>query len=392
VKLQRMSQKQRNSVLHSDSRLNLWSGSVRSGKTIASIIRWIWFVRHAPAGNLLMVGKTERTLRRNILDVMADLVGPQFTITSGLGECSLYGRKIYLVGANDERSESKIRGVTLLAAYGDEVTLWPESFFTMLLSRLSEPNAKFFGTTNPDNPKHWLKKNYIDRKEEIGLNLFTFQLEDNNSLPLDYINSLKREYTGLWYRRYILGLWVMAEGAIYPNYQSAVVCAQDLPASYDAYVVGCDYGSTNPFVYLLLSRSQGTWYLTQEHYYDSAKQGQRVNKQHAEELKIFLGGRAPRYVDVDPSRPEFILELRRAYTSLDIRHAINDVLPGIQNVANLMFQGRLKISDACIHTIEEAAGYVWDLAATEKGEDKPLKQNDHCMDALRYAVMRIMRY
>jgi len=389
-----LSQKQKQSIIEAVARLNLWEGSVRSGKTVASILAWlVYVVCYAPPGNLLMAGKTERTLRRNILDVIAEIV-PQhdYHLNQGQGELTLYGRKIYLVGANDERSESKIRGVSLAGAYCDELTLFPESFFQMLLSRLSIKGARLFGTTNPDNPAHWLKKNYLDRAEDLDLNKWHFVLEDNLSLDESYINALKAEYTGLWYKRYILGLWVMAEGAIYPNYQDAVVSAKDLPGSYDGYVVGCDYGSTNPFVYVLLGRSNGVWYVIQEHYHDSSKSGQKVNKQHADDLRAFLNGRKPRYVDVDPSRPEFILELRRTFPDFDVRHAINDVLPGIQHVANAMYQGKLKISDGCPHLLDEMAGYVWDSAATERGEDAPLKQADHCMDALRYAIMRTLRY
>jgi len=350
-------------------------------------------VAHAEPGNLLMVGKTERTLRRNILDVIMDLVGPEnFRITSGMGECMLYGRKIYLVGANDERSESKIRGVSLLAAYGDEITLWPESFFTMLLSRLSEKDAKFFGTTNPDNPSHWLKKAYIDRKEEIRLNLFTFTLDDNKTLPEDYVRDLKAEYTGLWYKRYILGLWAMAEGAISSNYQTSVIPEKDLPANYDTYIVGCDYGTINPFVYILLGRSMGVWYIIREYYYSSKKTNiLKVNKEYAIELGKFLNGIHPRYVDVDPSEPSFIHQLRLEYPELNIKHAINAVVPGIQNIAQAMHLGTLKISDACTHLLEEMDGYVWDPKKAELGEDAPIKVNDHVCDALRYGFARAVR-
>jgi PBSX family phage terminase large subunit len=383
VKLQKMSPKQRRSILESNSRLNLWSGSVRSGKTIASVIRWIHYVAHAPPGNLLMVGKTERTLRRNILDVIMDIVGPEnFKITSGLGECMLYGRKIYLAGANDERSESKIRGVTLLAAYGDEITLWPESFFTMLLSRLSEKDAKFFGTTNPDNPAHWLKKVYIDRKEEIGLNLFTFTLDDNLTLPEDYVKALKTEYTGLWYKRYILGLWAVAEGSVYPMYQDSVV--SEVPVC-DQYVMGVDFGATNPTVYLLLGKKDETWYVLKESYLNRVGW---VNSQYVAEMKPMIEGIFPKCVDVD-HEPSFIAELRNAYPELDIRFANKNVLTGIQTVAQMLFSEKLKISNKCTMLLEELAGYVWDAKQQGKGQDAPIKINDHACDALRYACMRI---
>ncbi|GAB7388986.1 hypothetical protein BSNK01_28240 [Bacillaceae bacterium] len=175
----RFSQKQLSSITQSTARLNIWQGAVRSGKTIASIVRWLDFIATGPPGDLLMVGKTERTLKRNILDVLDQILGSRrFKYNKGEGEVYICGRCIYVVGANDERSEAKIRGMTLAGAYGDEITLWPESFFRMLLSRLSVRGAKFFGTTNPDSPYHWLKRDFLD-KSDIDLRTWHFTLEEN---------------------------------------------------------------------------------------------------------------------------------------------------------------------------------------------------------------------
>jgi len=393
VKLQRMSRKQRDSILWSNSRLNLWSGSVRSGKTIASIIRWLHFVAHAPPGNLLMVGKTERTLRRNILDVITEIVGPEnFTVISGLGECTLYGRKIYLAGANDERSESKIRGITLLAGYGDEITLWPESFFAMLLSRLSEPGAKFFGTTNPDGPGHWLKKDYIDRKEQIGLNLYTFTLEDNETLPTDYVDSLKREYTGLWYKRYILGLWVAAEGAIYDMFdESKHVISGPLPPMVEE-IVGVDYGTANPSCFLKLGYVlQGDharkWIVSSEYYFDGRKGRQKTDVELGNDLTAWLGGSHPSSIQIDPSAASFKAQLRSMGVA-QLRDADNSVLDGIRTVASMLTSGKLLIHESCKHLLEEIPGYAWDSKKQDRGLDAPIKVDDHCCDALRYACMR----
>lgn len=388
-----MSPKQRDSILWSNSRLNLWSGSVRSGKTIASIIRWIHFVAHAQSGNLLMVGKTERTLKRNILDVIADIVGEDdFKVSTGRGECTLYGRKIYLAGANDERSESKIRGVSLLAAYGDEITLWPESFFTMLLSRLSEPGAKFFGTTNPDNPAHWLRKSYINRKEAIGLNLYEFRLDDNQTLPADYIESLKKEYTGLWYKRYILGLWVAAEGAIYDMFDESRHVVSELP-EFASIVVGIDYGTVNPTSFIALGYDirERRWIAFKEYYYDSTKTGrQKTDAEYAKDLIEFLKDVHPSNVLVDPSAASFRVTLRQMGVH-GLMDADNSVLDGIRSVATGLTSGRLVIHESCTHLIEEFPGYCWDSKAQANGEDKPIKQADHALDALRYGYMRAIQ-
>lgn len=393
MKLQPLSAKQRDFLLHSDARINIAYGSVRSGKTIVSLLRWLYIVATAPEGSgLLMVGKTERTLRRNILDLIAELVEPKdYSLNSGMGECHIYGKKIYLVGANDERAENKIRGITLYAAYLDEATLCPESFFRMLLSRLSSENALLIATTNPDSPAHYIKKNFIDRAGDLNLKSWHFVLEDNKTLPEQYIKEISKEYTGLWYQRYILGNFVMAEGAIYPDYQNAVIPKRDLPKAFDTYIVTCDYGTTNAFVYLLTARTNGVWYVLKEFYYDSSKSGIRVNKQQSDELKTFLDGILPDYVEVDPSAPAFIEQLRQDYPDFTTRigHAINTVLTGIQQTAQMMYQGKLKISDSCTNTLKEMAGYVWDANATEHGQDAPMKVNDHAMDCLRYAVNRI---
>jgi PBSX family phage terminase large subunit len=395
MKLQPLSKKQRDFLLHSDARINIAYGSVRSGKTLVSLLRWLYIVATAPEGSgLLMIGKTERTLRRNILDLIAELVEPKdYKLNSGMGECYLYGKKIYLVGANDERAENKIRGITLYAAYLDEATLCPESFFRMLLSRLSSENAILLATTNPDSPAHYIKKNFIDRAGDLNLKSWHFVLDDNKTLPRSYVDEISKEYTGLWYQRYILGNFVMAEGAIYPDYQASVVPADDLPKSFDTYIVTCDYGTTNAFVYLLVGRLNGVWYIIREFYYDSSKSGIRVNKQQSDELSKFLAGILPASVEVDPSAPAFIQQLRQDYPALDrtgsVVHAINAVLVGIQQTAQMMYQGKLKISDSCTNTLKEMAGYTWDPKATENGEDAPVKVNDHAMDCLRYAVNRI---
>src|SRR5690606_9525321 len=251
----RFSRKQLDVIANSTARMNILDGSVRSGKTIASLVAWIMFVSEASPGELLMAGKTERTLKRNILDVLEQMVGSRyFKYNLGAGEATLFGRRIYLVGANDLRSEGKIRGLTLAGAYGDEIALWPDSFFTMLLSRLSVPGARFIGTTNPDSPYHWLKTSYLDRAGELGLRRWHFSLEDNPNLDPAYVEALKKEYVGLWYKRFILGLWVQAEGAVYDMWDDEIYAVDEVPSQFTRYYVGVDYGTSNPTVFLLVGQ------------------------------------------------------------------------------------------------------------------------------------------
>jgi len=239
------SPKQINSLVNSTARINIWEGAVRSGKTFVSIIRWLSFLANweGQNQNFLMVGKTERTLKQNILDPIQDLVGEKnFKLSRGTGEVYIYGIRCYIVGANDERAEGKIRGLTLAGAYCDEITLYPESFFKMLLSRLSVPGAKLFGTTNPDSPFHWLKTDYLDREGELDLKRFHFVLDDNPNLPPEYVENLKKEYTGVWYKRFILGEWVLAEGLVYDMFNPDKHFVEAPKDGYIQYWVGIDYG------------------------------------------------------------------------------------------------------------------------------------------------------
>lgn len=383
--------KQRRSILEADARLNIWHGSVRSGKTVASIIRWLDFVAHGPPGELLMVGKTSRTLKRNILDPIAEMLDEdEFRLLTGAGEAYIFGRRVYLAGANDERAEGKIRGLTLVGAYGDEITLWPESFFAMLLSRLSLPGAKFFGTTNPDSPFHWLKKDYLDRAAELNLRHWSFGLDDNPNLDPGYVESLKREYTGLWYRRFILGQWVLAEGVVYDMFDPDVHVVKALPPI-QHYYVGIDYGTTNPTVFLLVGLGQdGVLYVCREWRWDSEAKGRRLtDAQLSAELRRWLGNIVPQRIWIDPSAASFITQLR--HDGIRTWPADNAVIDGIQDVSTLLGAGRLKIHESCTGLIEEMGTYVWDEKAQARGEDKPLKQNDHGCDALRYAVRGLRR-
>jgi len=386
----RFSQMGLSSILESTARINLWEGAVRSSKTICSIVRWLEYVKNGPPGDLLMTGKTERTLKRNILDPLTEIVGARhFKYNRGIGEAKLYGRRIYIAGANDERSEGKIRGMTLAGAYGDELTLWPESFFKMLLSRLSVPGAKFFGTTNPDSPYHWLKADYLD-KEGLNLRSWHFGLEDNPNLDPAYIEDLKREYTGLWYKRFILGLWVLAEGAVYDMWDDHIHAVDIIPERFDRCFLGVDYGTSNPTVFLLIGEHNHCLYAVDEYYWDSSKTGrQKTDEEYSGDLKKFIEGRWPQSIIIDPSAASFITQLRKDGAA-GIRQADNEVLEGIRNVASFLSGKRLFVyRKKCPNLLKEFASYVWDPKAQKKGEDKPIKQNDHSLDSLRYVVQTV---
>jgi PBSX family phage terminase large subunit len=393
--------KQLLSVEAADRRLNIWEGSVRSGKSVAADLRWLKFVRHGPPGNLLMAGKTERTLKRNVIDPLTDVLGrAHCSYALGSGELRLLGRRVYVAGANDERAQEKIRGITLVGTYVDEASTLPESFWTMLLSRLSVDGAQLFATTNPEGPQHWLKVDYLDHAavwvrgdgemvtgddEALDLARFSFRLPDNPHLPPDYVSAISREYSGLWRRRLIEGEWCVAAGAVYEEWDpsSHVVPAAALPPVARTLSVGIDYGTTHPTRgYLLGVSAEPRPRLV---VMDEWAPPKMTDSGLSADYRRWVAGRCPEWVCVDPAAASFKLQLFSDGLA-NVMDAHNAVLDGIRTIASLLATGTLIVSDACAELVKEIPGYVWDPKATARGEDAPLKANDDSCDALRYAV------
>lgn len=397
----KLNPKQKFSIRDSDARLNIWEGAVRSGKSIGIDFRFINAVGESRVGCPpdavdVMIGKTLSSLKRNVINPIIKLVGSENAeYFSGKQEFHLWDNVIHTIGANDERSEGKIRGATIRKVMGDELTLWPESFFKMLDSRLSLEKSQFFGSTNPGPPRHYLKTDYIDRVNELNLKCYKFKLEDNKALPKAYVEAIKKNYTGLWYRRFILGEWCMAEGSIYDffneDFHTLVVCP---PAQY--YVLGCDYGTANPAAFILFGVNRFArpkiW-AEREYYFNSKKeQRQKTDSEYSKDLidfcKDYLGEywqTKVRKTYLDPSAESFQLQLKRDGV-LSVAEANNEVLPGIATVATMMKTGDFAIHHSCKNYINEMYSYVWDPKAQERGIDEPSKVDDHCQDAGRYAV------
>jgi PBSX family phage terminase large subunit len=337
-----------------------------------------------------MIGKTERTLKRNIIDPLIIMYGAKAinVVGMGKGEIHIFGRRVYLVGANDERAEQKIRGASFVGAYCDEITLYPESFWIMLLSRLRSPGARLYGTTNPDGPYHWLKVNYLDKGLD-HLKKWHFTLDDNPYLDPDYVKALKQEYTGLWFRRFILGEWCIASGAIYDQFDEKTHVIQQIPPS-DHHIVSIDYGTNNPCVFLLIGISGDNATVEREYYYDSTKSNrQKTDSEYAQDLKEFIKDVSNlKRIIIDPSALSFKAELRKS-VSTPLKDADNSVLDGIRLVSTKLSNGSLKVHSSCTNLIREFGAYTWDTNAQTKGEDKPIKQWDHCQDSLRYGIYTI---
>lgn len=392
-----LSDTQLTSVRDSTGRVNIWEGAVRAGKTIASLLRFLIAVAVAPTGGeIVIVGRTRDTAWRNVIAPLQDaaLFGPaaaRVVGNYGAPTVTILGRRCFVLGAADAKAEKVIRGLTVALVYVDEITVLPVEFFKQLLARMSVPGAQLFGTTNPDNPAHWLKREYLDRIEKRELpdwRRFRFRMEDNPSLRASFVESLKREYTGLWYRRFILGEWVQAEGAVYDMWDPDrhVIPAGLVPAMYQVLALGVDYGTTNPTRGLLVGLGQERlWVL------DEWAPSRGTDAQLSHQMRTWLATREPaprrdpEWVFVDPAAASFKLQLF-ADGMGNVANGANRVLPGIRTIASLLSTDRLLVSDRCEKLIEFLPGYAWDPKKTEKGEDAPIKKDDHEVDALRYGV------
>lgn len=421
--------------LCSEHRINIWEGAVRSGKTISSLLAWIEFVSTAPPGPLLMAGKTVDTLRRNAIDPMIELLGTQHVkVVWGVGVAWILGRKVHLVGGANEMAESRIRGLTLAGAYVDEITIMPQGWWQMLLSRMSVEGAKIFGTTNPASPQHWLLTDYLDRAQTIieqgstvtrtgrntGIARYRFVIDDNPSLPAEYVDNLKNLYTGLFYRRFIEGAWVSAEGAVYPmldySKQSKHLWTQ-LPAheEFEYITIGVDHGMSNPTHAVVLGIKSDKIFIISELRVGMEENGEdkvfmpKSIAQQATDLEEWIrdgcpdaAGRRPLKkiepnktipyrIVVDPAAKAFRVEWNDRGNGWTWQ-ADNSVLKGIQRVGALFDTNRLMINQSATPILaSELSGYSWDTKAQQMGLDRPMKIDDHGADALRYAVMAVER-
>jgi PBSX family phage terminase large subunit len=400
-----LSQKQIGSIVESrDAPIALWSGAVSSGKTIASLVAFLIALVAAPDhGLVIIVGRTLQTIERNILDPLQSthLFGPlarHVHHTAGSTTATIVGRTVHLVGASDARAEGRIRGATVALAYVDEATLVPYSFWMMLLSRLRVGNqSRLMATTNPDGPFHWLRKEFIQRGAEVGLHYWHFTLDDNPSMDPDVVARLKKQYTGLWYRRFIVGEWCLAHGAIYEMFDPERHVVTEMPTITRWLCDSVDYGTVNPFADLLIGLgTDQRLYVASEYRHDSRTAlRQMTDAEYSAARRRWLAavpqpgtnvlGVQPSWTVVDPSAASFIEQLHRDHVQ-GVVPADNAVVDGIRTVSTLLSADRLRVHSSCAGLLDEMPGYSWDEDAAERGEDKPIKADDHSCDALRYGV------
>lgn len=390
-----------------DAFINILEGSVRSGKTVAMIPKWINYIMTGPKGLLLMTGVSKDTIYDNVLNDLFDTIGEDnYEYNRQSGDLTIYWytdgikcqRRIKVVGAKDEGSEKYIRGKTLAGAYCDELSLMPEKFFKQLLNRLSIRGAKLYGTTNPDSPYHYLYAEYIADEVKLQKGMvrdYHFELDDNPNLPEDYKENIRNAYKGMWFKRMILGLWVLAEGIIYDMFSDDLIFDDDSKIFTGATkaksrrYIGIDYGTTNPMVFLDIYDDGDTIFVCNEYYYDSRKeQQQKSDEDYINDFDKFIGEEFPDFVVIDPSAASFKIVLRgRGYRVKEADNSVND---GIRKVAMLMSLKKLRVHKCCTNLIREFHSYIWDEKAAKRGEEKPIKENDHSCDALRYYINTIL--
>lgn len=396
---------------YSDKDGIICDGSIRAGKTTAMAMSFVfWAMDSFDECNLALCGKTINSLRRNVIKQLTRVLisrGYQVQehrsenyITISLGDVS---NDFYLFGGKDEASQDLIQGITLAGIFFDEVALMPESFVNQAVGRCSVEGSKFWFNCNPDSPNHYFKTNWIDKLTEKNLIRIHFAMEDNPSLSAKTIQRYKSLFVGVFYDRFILGLWVMAQGLIYPKYQEALV--DSLPdGKKENDIISIDYGTMNAFAAILWSKYGNTWYGHKNYYYSGRDTGiQKTDDEYLKDIEDKFadvineykgkvkeyskyGGMPPQKIKViiDPSAASFIALLRKTEWAKVIP-ADNAVLDGIRETASTMNLGIIKIVDNkdMEPWKKEAGGYVWDEKAVD---DKPVKVDDHDLDSTRYFV------
>lgn len=383
-----LSEKQKAFWLNANKRWNIKTGATRSGKTYLDYYMIPRRIRACGKdGLILLLGNTKGTLERNILDPMRNIWGNLVGTIGSDNKVTLFGRKCYALGADKVNQVTKLQGAGFQYVYGDEITTWHPDVFQMLKSRLDKPNSCFDGTCNPDNPNHWFKE-FLESNADIYQQAYV--IDDNPFLSPLFVEALKREYAGtVYYDRFILGKWALAEGLVYPMFSREKHIVQDFPwEDKGEYYVSIDYGTINPTSMGLWRIYDGAAYRVKEYYYDSRREKrQKTDEEYYQDLCAFVGDKEISALIIDPSAASFITLIRK-YGRFSVRKANNDVLDGIRTTSTFLNAGQIKIHESCADSIREYGAYRWDERSTE---DRVLKENDHAMDDTRYFVMTVLR-
>ena len=368
-------------------------GSIRSGKTVSMAVGFIlWSMSNFDGQIFGICGRTIQSLRRNVILHLRDWVPEDLEISERRGENMLVvsdgcGREniYYLFGGKDESSYALVQGITLAGALLDEVVLMPQSFVEQVIARCSVAGSKLWFNCNPGGPEHWFNKNWVLKSKEMNALHIHFTMQDNYSLAPEIRERYERMYTGVFYQRYVLGLWVLAEGLVYSFGEENITDERPKGAEY---YISIDYGTLNPF-------SAGLWSVTgdkavriKEYYYSGRENSRNMtDAEYCDKVAELADGYEIKRVIVDPSGASFIEALRQR--KFKVLGAKNDVLDGIRRTSVYLKDGNIKIHRSCTDSIREFGLYRWD---EKKNDDSVIKKNDHAMDDIRYFCNTIMRY
>ena len=370
-------------------------GAVRSGKTLAMGLGFfLWAASSFHGQRFALCGKTIGALRRNVLaELLPRLreLGAEFQERRSENKLTVrlagHSNDFYLFGGRDESAAGMIQGMTLAGVLMDEVALMPRSFVEQACARCSVTGSKLWFNCNPAGPNHWFYREWILGAKERNVLHLHFTMEDNPSLSPEIRERYERLYTGIFYRRFVLGQWAQAEGRVYDFFEPEMA-ARVPEGRFESFYISCDYGTVNPMSMGLWGLQKGVWYRTAEFYFDSrAKKRQMTDGEYEQALRELAGGRPIREVIVDPSAASFIQLLRQK--GWRVRKADNDVLSGIRATADALKAGRIQICTPCRDCLRELEEYVWDLRSGQRDQVK--KEHDHAMDDMRYFVSTVLR-
>ena len=393
-----LSPKQKIYLKDAGARWNFKCGAVRSGKSFvdtAAVIPQRIIDREGAPGLNVIIGVSNTTIERNVLQPMREIYGHRIGQINNKNIATLFGQEVYCLGAEKVSQVAKIQGASFKYCYGDEVAKWNQDVFEMLKSRLDKPYSMFDGACNPEYPNHYIKK-FLDSDADIFLQEYT--IFDNPFLDKKFVDDLCKEYEGtVYFDRLILGKWTRAEGLIYPMLTDANLYDDETRPKgleYTAYrIISCDYGTTNPCVFLDTYDDGETLYIDNEWRWDSKSkeairtgQPQKTDEQYCIAMCEFMGA-DPQFkcgIIVDPSAASFIQALKRR--GFIVTAGDNTVLDGIRNVASMLATRKIKIHVRCKGLLDEMHSYSWDSKSGLIGDEKPVKTDDHAPDALRYRV------
>lgn len=368
-------------------------GAVRSGKTSIMMVAFIdWAMREFSGQRFGICGKTVDSATKNIIVpyISMSYAKKKYTLRWRRSDKLLEVKRGSVVnwfevfGGKDESSFMLIQGRTLAGVLLDEVALMPESFVNQALARCSVDGARMWFSCNPDNPNHWFYVNWIKRCSERNALYLHFTMPDNPSLSEKTLARYEAMYTGVFYRRYIMGEWCLAEGLVYDFSEANIT--DEVPEFAD-YYISIDYGTLNPFSCGLWAVDGNKAVRIKEYYYDGrANYKQLTDEEYCDAVERLTGGYEIKRAIIDPSAASFITALKRR--GFRVQQADNAVLDGIRRTAVYLKNGNIKIHRCCTDAIREFGLYRWD---DKKTEDAVVKDNDHAMDDIRYFCNSVMR-